>query len=88
MVLQFITLTLVKWITAKKTKKGHWFNFMVHILENINISFPYKDWDKNNLTVAEFKQSLRDVNIEMAWTHVVNFIFNIFMFCPFWWTGM
>ena len=31
---------------------------------------------------------MKEVNIEMAWTYVVNFIFNILMFCPFWWTGM
>ena len=87
MVLHFIAITFVKIITAKKTDKESWFNFMVHIIENMNIPFPYKDWDTENLTVAEFKQRLREVNIEMAWTYVVNFIFNILMFCPFWWTG-
>ena len=88
MALQLIFISVVKIITAKKTKKKNWFNFMVHILENINIPFPYKDWDTDNLTVAEFKQRLREVNIEMAWTYFVNFIFNIVMFCPFWWTGV
>ena len=85
--LQLITVSMAKMITAKKTKKENWFNFMVHIIENINIPFPYKDWDTDNLTVAEFKQRLREVNIEMAWTYGVNFIFNILMFCPFWWSG-
>ena len=87
MVLHFIAITVVKIITVKKTKKESWFNFMVHVLENINIPFPYKDWDTEKLTVPEFKQRLIEVNIEIAWTYVVNFIFNILMFCPFWWTG-
>ena len=87
MVLHFICITVVKIITAKKTKKESCFNFIVHVIENMNIPFPYKDWDSENLTVAGFKQRLREVNIEMAWTYVVNFIFNILMFCPFWWTG-
>ena len=87
MALHFVAITVVKIITAKKTKKESLFNFIVHIIENVNIPFPYKDWDTENLTVAEFKQRLREVNIEMAWTYVVNFIFNMLMFCPFWWTG-
>ena len=52
-----------------------------------SIPFPFKDWDTDNLTVAEFKQRLREVNIEMVWTYFVNLIFNILMFFPFWWTG-
>ena len=87
MVLHFFAITVVKIITVKKTNKESWFNFMVHVIENMNIPFHYKDWDSENLTVAEFKQRLKQVNIEMARTYVVNFIFNILMFCPFWWTG-
>ena len=88
MVLHLIAITVVKIIFTTKTKKESWFNFMVHGLENINFPFPFKDWDTENLTVAKFKQRVMEVNIEMAWTYVVNFIFNTLMFCPFWWTGM
>ena len=88
MVLQLIAITVVKITTSKKTKRESYFNFMVHILENINIPFPYKDWDTDNLTVAEFQQRLKEVNKEMAWTYFVNFTFNILMFFPFWWTGV
>ena len=87
MALQLIAITVIKINTAKGISKKRWFNFMVHILENINIAFPYNDWDTDNLTVAEFKLRLREVNMEMAWTYFVNFIFNILMFSPFWWTG-
>ena len=87
MVLHFIAISVVKIITAKKANKESWFNFMVHVIENVNIPFPYKDWDTENLTVAEFKQRLREVKIEMTWTYVANFLINIVMFCPFWWTG-
>ena len=87
MVLHFIAITVVKIITAKKTKKESWFHFIVHVIENINIPFPYMDWDTENLTVVEFKQRLREVNTEMALTYIVNLTINILMFCPFWWTG-
>ena len=87
MILHLFAITVVKIITAKRVKKESCFNFMVHVIENINIPYPYKDWDTENLIVAGFKQRLREVNIEMTWTYVVNFIINILMFCPFWWTG-
>ena len=90
MALQIISISVVKITTAKKAekkKRTHWFNFMVHILENLNIPFPQQDWDTDNLIVAEYKQRVREVNLEMAWTYVVNCTFNILMFCPFWWTG-
>ena len=87
MVLHLIAITLVKLISVKKRNEESWFNIMVHVIENINIPFLYKDWDTEDLTVAEFKQRLKEVNIEMAWTYGINFVFNILMFCPFWWTG-
>ena len=82
---QLFFIAVVKKITVKKKK--NWFNFMVNILESINIPFPFKDWDTENLGVDEFKSRVREVNIEMAWAYLVNFIFNILMLCPFWWTG-
>ena len=87
MTLQLMAITVVKIKTVRRQE--HWFNMLVHILENLNIPFPYKDWDtEDTLTVDEFKQRLREVNIEMAWTFVLNNVFSVLMFCPFWWTGM
>ena len=87
MTLQLLAITVVKIRTVRRQE--NWFNMLVHILENLNIPFPYKDWDtEDNLTVDEFKQRLREVNIEMAWTFVLNNVFSVLMFCPFWWTGM
>ena len=85
--LQLLAISVVKMITVKMTNKEGWFNFMVHILENINMPLPYKDWDSENLTVDRFHQRLREVNIEMIWTYFIQFTFNVLMFCPFWYTG-
>ena len=82
-----IAITLVKVKSLRRNEIDNWFNFTVHLLENINIPFPYKDWDTENLTVAGFKEKLRELNIEMAMTFVVNLVFSLLMFCPFWWTG-
>ena len=83
-----IILTIVKWLTVKKIKKESFLDVFIHIIENLNFPFPYKDWDVDNQsTVEEYKKKLREVNIEMAWSLTVNTIFNSLMFTPFWWTG-
>ena len=53
-VIQFITVTIVKILSVQSIKRDNWFNVFVHILENLNIPFPYKDWDTENLTLAEY----------------------------------
>ena len=89
MTLHCMVITLVKIMTVHHIKKENWFNVFVHNLENLNFPFPYKDWDwDRDSTVAEYKQKLREVNIEMAWSFVVSIVFNVLMFLPFWWTGI
>ena len=89
MALHMVVITLVKIKTVQNIKRDNWFNIFVHNLENLNFPFPYKDWDLDtDSTVAEYKQKLREVNIEMAWSFVVNIVFNVLMFLPFWWTGI
>ena len=85
----FMALTLVKIKTVKNIKKENWFNIYVHNLENLNFSFPYKDWDLDtDSTVADYVKTLREVNIEMAWSYALSIVFNVLMFLPFWWTGI
>ena len=89
MALHWMVITFVKIKTVKNIKKKHWFNILVHNLENLNFPFPYKDWDwDTDSTVAEYKQRLREVNIEMALSFAVNIVINVLMFLPFWWTGI
>ena len=80
---------MVKLLTVKKIKKERFFDVFIHIIENLNFPFPYKDWDVDNQsTVEEYKKKLREVNIEMAWSFSVNIMFNALMFTPLWWTGI
>ena len=89
MAVHLVVITLVKIKTVQNIKKENWFNIFVHNLENLNFSFPYKDWDfDTDSTVAEYKQKLREVNIEMALSFAVNVVINLVMFLPFWWTGI
>ena len=88
MTLQLLVITVIKIKTVRNIKKEKYFNVLVHIVENINVPFPYKDWDTENLTVAEFKEKLREVNIEMVWSYAITILVNMLMFMPFWWTGL
>ena len=89
MALHYTIITLVKIKTVTNIKKENWFNVFVHNLENLNFPFPYKDWDwDRDSTVAEYKQRLKEVNIEMALSFAVNVVINLVMFLPFWWTGI
>ena len=87
MTLQLLVITVIKIKTVRNIKKEKYFNVLVHIVENINVPFPYKDWDTEDLTVAEFKEKLREVNIEMVWSYAITILVNMLMFVPFWWTG-
>ena len=89
MAVHLVVITLVKIKTVQNIKKENWFNIFVHNLENVNFPFPFKDWDwDTDSTAVEYKQKLREVNIEMAWSFALNMFFNVSMFIPFWWTGI
>ena len=84
-----LTITIVKVLNVKDIKKERVRVVFIHIIENLNFPFPYKDWDVDNQpTVDDYKQKLHEVNKEMAWSFGFNIIFNILMFTPFWWTGI
>ena len=87
--LQILTITIVKVLNIKNIKKERTFDVFTHILENLNFPFPYKDWDvENQSTVDEYKQKLKEVNIEMGLSFGFNIFFNTLMLVPFWWTGI
>ena len=85
--LHLIVILIVKIITVKKIKRENIVTIFVHILENLNIPSPYKEWDSENLIVSGFKEKLKEVNREMLWSFFVNIVFNVLMFMPLWWTG-
>ena len=43
--LQLIALYIVKYVTSEDFKHASVFNKLVHCLENINITMPFRDWD-------------------------------------------
>ena len=49
----FVILTVKMWKARDFRKDENRFNKFVHILENININFPYQDWDEDVRTISD-----------------------------------
>jgi len=81
------TIAIVKVLNMKNFKKERVFDVFTEIIENLNFPYPHTDWDvEKQSTVDEYKQKLKEVNIEMRWSFGINIFFNVLMFMPLWWT--
>ena len=82
-----VTLGIKIFTSEEFSKKQDYFKKFIHILEHLNINFPYSDWDLGDHSKEEYKRRYRNTNKEMAFTFICNFIFSAFMLIPLWYTG-
>ena len=86
--LNFLMILIVKMLTSPEFRtRGHLTNKFVHVLQNTNYGFPYKDWDDGKHTVEEFRLKYKTVCKEMAYTLATNIVFSLVMMVPLWYTG-
>ena len=86
-VLHFLAILVVKSFTIEHFwLKGH-YNKFVHILTNMNIATPWRDWDQDKCSVEQHKVKHRKVNIEMAVMMMLNFFISLLMILPLFYTG-
>ena len=87
---QLMVLCLVKYLTSEKfrSKTEKSFNKMIHLLECLNLSFPYQDRDIENSTVLEFRRKHKEVAIEMLLNLLTNSVFSFCQLVPLWYTGI
>ena len=86
---QFLVIYAIKEYTSIAFKKEHHrTNKMIHVLENINYSTPFMDWDQGDFSLEVFKKRFQSLKIEMISTFAVNIIFTIIMMVPLWFCGM
>ena len=60
------------------------------VVENLQCSFPYKDWDEDegkSTTKEEFQRRFQNTEIEMIWSQVLNIGVSMIMLFPLWFTG-
>ena len=86
--LQLLAMMIVKMITATDFRiVSDKYSKFVHVLENMNIANPYKDWDEGEDTVEGYQRRFRNVKREMAWCLAINSVFSLLHLVPLWFTG-
>ena len=86
-VVHFLCILLLKSFTVDHFWMKNHYNKFVHILTNMNIATPWRDWDYDKCSVEQHKIKHRKVNIEMALIMLVNMVISLFMLCPLFYTG-
>ena len=89
---QFFVIFIVKKNTVKDFKKDTGLNQFIHILENVNIPIPYRDWDylgeqQNPMKKEDFKKKFKSVMKEMMVLYLITFLFTIPQLIPLWFTS-
>ena len=83
MVYQYAAIILVKIFTSEEfMKKERIFEKFIHIILNMNLAFPYIDWDVGDYSRDQFKQRYRKVTTEMIWCLIVNIGVSLMMTAP------
>ena len=86
--LQFVLMIVVKMLTSQEFEnRSDVFKKFVHVLQNLNMNFPYQDWDDGIHTLEEYNQRHWNTTREMAASFAVTFIFSIISLCPLFYTG-
>ena len=88
-ILQFLVIYAIKEYTSIDFKKEkHRTNKIIHVLENINYSSPFMDWDHGDFSLEELKKRFQELKREMISTFVINVTLTIIMMVPLWFCGM
>jgi hypothetical protein len=59
----------------------------VHALENVNFPIAFLDWDALHGTIQDHKDRFQKVIREVSAIMAVNFIFNLLLLTPMFYTG-
>ena len=84
-----LTVTLVKVSTSRefRCRDGTSFKKMIHVISNINIPSPFRDWDAGNFSVEEHRRRRWNTEVEMGCLFIANTVFSIALLFPLWYTG-
>ena len=86
--LHFFIVFMAKLHTSERFRRQeNWFNKLVHVYENVNVSLPFEDWSSGIHSTEEYKLRYQRGNKEMAWAFSVNISFSFLMMCPLYYTG-
>ena len=87
MIYQYAGLILVKlFISEDFMRRENFFEKFIHVLLNMNLAFPYTDWDVGHYSIEHFKQRYRKVTKEMIWCMIININVSLMMTLPLFYT--
>ena len=87
LLLQMLVMFFVKNKMSPRFSVAHWQTKVKHILESVNRPDYFVDWERGNGNVAELKQRWKEVLGETSAMVVINFLFNLLLLVPLWFTS-
>ena len=88
MFFHIVSMTIVKTFTSVEFKNDdNYYTKLMHVVENINCSYPYKDWDEDQgkcTSKEEFKTRFHNTENEMILSQLLNIGVSIIMLVPIW----
>ena len=87
--LHILMVALVKVSTSEefRTRDEKSFKKMIHVISNINIPSPFRDWDAGDFSVDEYRRRRCNTEVEMGCLFIVNTVFSMALLVPLWYTG-
>ena len=83
-----VVMLTVKIATSPEFRtRNDLFEKFVHVIQNISLATPYKDWDQGIHNVLEYRRRFRRTNIEMVCGLTINVLVSLAMLVPVWYTG-
>ena len=88
MFFHMVAMLIVKTFTSEEFKEDrNLYDKLMHLVENIHCSVPYKDWDEvKSGTKEEFKERFNNTENEMILSQLLNIGVSIIMLIPIWFT--
>lgn len=87
--LHTLMVALVKLSTSEefRSRDGKSFKKMIHVIANLNIPSPFRDWDAGDFSVEEHRRRRFWTELEMGCLFIVNTVFSMALLVPLWYTG-
>ena len=84
--LHTLMVALVKLCTSEefRSRDGSRFQKVIHVISNINIPTPFRDWDVGDFSVEEHKKRHWRTEREMGCLFIVNTVFSLALLGPLW----
>ena len=82
LIVQTITIIMVKALTSKKFKNWQWHKKIFHVMECSNFAFPMHDWDHDDGDGQQHYLRMQECKKEVQINLLINTLFNLVLLSP------